>query len=97
MFDILTRHGASAADDYEIGRSLRHNSAASEYLSRTPSSSTNRTTFTFSFWTKFVASNYSGAVFGVWQDNTSRDTIRFLSGQINLQCGQHSENAQTVM
>ena len=95
MFDILTRHGASAADDYEIGRSLRHNSAASEYLSRTPSSSTNRTTFTFSFWTKFVASNYSGAVFGVWQDNTSRDTIRFLSGQINLQCGQHSENAQT--
>ena len=95
MFDILTRLGSSAASDYEIERSLRHNSADSTYFSRTPSGTSSRTTFTFSFWTKFTSSDDSGAVFGVWQDNTSRDTLRFLSGQINLQCGQHGENAQT--
>ena len=95
MYNTLTRMGASAASDYEIERSLRHNSADSTYFSRTPSGTSSRTTFTFSFWTKFTSSDDSGAVFGVWQDNTSRDTLRFLSGQINLQCGQHSENVQT--
>ena len=95
MFDILTRHGASAAGDYEIERSLRHNSGDSTYMSRTPSSTSNRRTFTFSFWVKEVTSS-GGAFFGVWQDNTSRDVLRFESGNINLQCGQHSENATTT-
>ena len=48
MFDTLTRLGASAAGDYEIERSVRHNSASTTYFDRTPSSTTNRTTFTFS-------------------------------------------------
>ena len=100
MFDTLTRLGASAAGDYEIERSVRHNSANTTYFDRTPSSTTNRTTFTFSCWVKFTtpgsSATPSGAIFGVWQDNTSRDTLRFESGNINLQCGQHSENATTT-
>jgi len=100
MFDILTRHGASAAGDYEIERSVRHNSGDTTYFDRTPSSTTNRTTFTFSVWVKFTtpgttSSTPTGAIFGVWQDNTSRDVLRFESGKINLQCGQHSENVYT--
>ena len=99
MFDTLTRLGASAAGDYEIERSVRHNSASTTYFDRTPSSTTNRTTFTFSCWVKFTTPGSSatptGAIFGVWQDNTSRDTLRFESGKINLQCGQHSENVYT--
>ena len=100
MFDILTRHGASAAGDYEIERSVRHNSASTTYFDRTPSSTTNRTTFTFSCWVKWAypgtSATPTGAIFGVWQDNTSRDVLRFESGNINLQCGQHSENATTT-
>ena len=53
MFDSLTRLGASAAgEDYEIAKSLRFNDDDSPHLTFTPSSATNRKTFTFSFWTK---------------------------------------------
>jgi hypothetical protein len=38
--------------DYQISRSLRFNSADSAYLNRTPSTTTNRRTFTFSAWVK---------------------------------------------
>jgi hypothetical protein len=37
---------------YEIDNSLRFNSGSSDYLNRTPASSTNRKTFTFSQWVK---------------------------------------------
>ena len=37
---------------YEIQRSLRFNSADTAYLDRTPSSASNRRTFTFSCWVK---------------------------------------------
>ena len=98
LFGNHARVGASAAGDYEIERSVRHNSAGTTYFNRTPSSTTNRTTFTFSVWVKFAVSSATpgGAIFGVWQDNTSRDVLRFESGNINLQCGQHSENATTT-
>ena len=39
-------------DSYKIERSLRFNSADSAYLSRTPASTTNQKTFTWSFWWK---------------------------------------------
>ena len=46
------RLGSSAAGDYEIERSLRFNHADSTNLSRTPSSASNRKTWTLSFWLK---------------------------------------------
>jgi len=47
--ELLTRPSGAA---YEISRSLRFNAADSAYLSRTPSTTTNRRTFTFSAWVK---------------------------------------------
>ena len=46
------RLGSSAAGDYEIERSLRFNDDDNAYLERTPSSASNRTTFTLSVWLK---------------------------------------------
>ena len=51
MFDTM-RIGASAAGAYEIERSLRFNVEDSTKLTFTPSSTTNRRTFTLSFWFK---------------------------------------------
>jgi len=45
---LLTRPSGG----YQISRSLRFNSADSAYLARTPSTTTNRRTFTFSAWVK---------------------------------------------
>jgi len=42
----------AGADGYQISRSLRFNSADSAYLSRTPASTTNRRTWTWSGWVK---------------------------------------------
>ena len=42
----------SADGGYEISRSLRFNSGDSAYLNRTPSSASNRKTWTLSFWIK---------------------------------------------
>jgi len=49
---IVGAAGAGGAAGYEIERSLRFNSADSAYLSRTPSTASNRKTFTFSCWVK---------------------------------------------
>ena len=53
FYDAI-RVGASGAVDFEVERSLRFNSGDSTRLTRTPSSATNRKTFTFSFWVKLV-------------------------------------------
>ena len=53
FYDAI-RVGASGAADFEVQRSLRFNSGDSTHLTRTPSSATNRQTFTFSFWVKLV-------------------------------------------
>ncbi len=42
----------AAAGGFKVERSLRFNSADSAYLNRTPSSATNRKTFTLSAWVK---------------------------------------------
>ena len=42
----------SGGGDFQIDRSLRFNSADNAYLNRTPSSATNRKTFTLSAWVK---------------------------------------------
>ncbi len=51
FYDAI-RVGASGAADFEVERSLRFNDNDSAYLQRTPSSASNRKTFTFSFWVK---------------------------------------------
>jgi hypothetical protein len=44
--------GASGASGYNIDKSLRFRRSASAWLSRTPASTTNRRTFTYSAWVK---------------------------------------------
>ena len=61
MFDTLTRMGASNPSGYEIERSLRWNPTDSTYLSKTPSSASNRRTYTLSVWLK--ASGGTGRIY----------------------------------
>ena len=51
FYDAI-RVGASGATDYEVERSLRFNDGDSPNLTRTPSSASNRRTFTISAWVK---------------------------------------------
>ena len=51
FYDAI-RVGASGAVDYEVERSLRFNDGDSPNLTRTPSSASNRRTFTISAWVK---------------------------------------------
>ena len=78
---------AAAGGDFQIDRSLRFNSADSAYLNRTPSSASNRKTWTWSGWVKlcknkgqvlfhsFSAQNDSGAFF---IDYLSSGSLRVL-------------------
>jgi len=65
------------ATSYEIKRSLRFNSTDSPYLTRTPSSSGNRSTMTWSFWYKRgkLGSEYVITAF----NGTNTDRIAFAS------------------
>ena len=56
--------GGGGGGGFRINRSLRFNSADSAYLSRTPSSAGNRTTWTWSAWLKRSALAGSTFVFG---------------------------------
>jgi len=49
---LLANSNAIESGGYNIDRSLRFRSSASAYLSRTPASTTNRRTWTVSFWIK---------------------------------------------
>jgi hypothetical protein len=49
---ILNNSNAISSGGYDINNSLRFRASASAYLNRTPASTGNRQTFTYSFWTK---------------------------------------------
>ena len=70
-FVILPTNSASGG--YEITNSLRFNSGSSDYLSRTPASSGNRKTFTYSFWVK-RANLTRGFFFITWDGSTYTDS-----------------------
>ena len=84
--------GANSGGGYNLESSLRFRKSATAYLSRTPASAGNRTTFTYSFWTKrgYVGSGYmplvsSGAASGAGDAITFYDDIlRFwISGALS--------------
>jgi len=60
---LLHNSNAIDAGVYNIERSLRFNSADSAYLSRTPSSSSNRRTWTWSGWVKRTTLSSTGTLF----------------------------------
>ena len=52
FYDAIRVGSSGDAGDFEVERSLRFNDGDSAYLSRTPSSTSNRKTWTFSAWVK---------------------------------------------
>jgi len=66
---FLATTGEAAA--FEISRSLRFNSADSAYLNRTPSSASNRKTFTFSAWIKKVKNDSGNNFYRIFGQSES--------------------------
>jgi len=94
---LLTRPSVGG---YQISRSLRFNSADTAYLARTPSTTTNRTTFTFSAWVK-TSTNYSGQsqrdMITAWNGGGSQWDfldLKFSSGILTI--GGYNTNVQTT-
>jgi hypothetical protein len=54
----------SVTGGYEVDNSLRFNSGSSDYLSRTPATTTNQKTYTISFWYKRMKSGANDGVVG---------------------------------
>ena len=67
------------AVNYPINNSLRFRSSAGAYLNRTPASSTNRTTWTWSAWVKRgdLVFNSDNRLFGAGTSNSNRVFIGF--------------------
>ena len=61
---------AGGATDYQISKSLRFNSSDSSYLSRTPSSASNRRTWTWSGWVKRSGIGTNDPIFEVAGSST---------------------------
>lgn len=73
----------------QIAQSLRFRSSNNNYLNRTPASSTNRTTWTWSAWVK-IGSIQDQHLYAAGADGNNRDIIEFnvggsLNGTFNFQ------------
>ena len=73
----------SALGGLEIQRSLRFNPVDTAYLHRTPSSDSNKRTFTFSGWIK-LSSTDAVAIFSIGTNVTNRTFINTNSSRINV-------------
>ena len=67
----------SSGGGYEISRSLRFNDNDSAYLNRTPSSASNRRTFTWSGWVKKTSTGSTYAMFGSGTGSNDLDALDF--------------------
>ena len=68
-------HTSAGGGGFQIGRSLRFNSADTAYLNRTPASASNRRTWTWSGWVKQGLLGIDSALF----DAANNDQFRFRS------------------
>ena len=77
MFSSNTSQVSSGG--YEIQRSLRFNSADSAYLNRTPSTASNRKTWTWSGWVKRSALNSANTLFSASNSSNAQFNLIFES------------------
>ena len=63
-----------------VPNSARFNRGSSDYLNRTPSSASNRKTFTFSFWVKRAKLAIDATIYNVRPDGNGANRINFHSG-----------------
>ena len=89
---LLANSNAIETGGYQIQRSLRFRSSASAYLSRTPASASNRTTWTWSAWQKFGNLSTSPVVFSA---GLGGDTIEFNSNSLSVWLTNGSTNVTT--
>ena len=78
---------SSGAAGYQINDSLRFEDGSSAYLSRTPASTTNRRTMTFSFWMKRGLLTYSAnylSLFSAYPNTSAIDYIAFSPSSDSL-------------
>jgi len=73
--------GSALAGEYEVANSLRFD-GSSDYLNRTPSSASNRKTFTFSAWCKFSKYSSVDTLYATGSDSNNR-TIFIRNGAQN--------------
>jgi hypothetical protein len=81
----LLQQGASGASGYQISRSLRFNSPDSAYLNRTPSSITNRQTWTWSSWVKRGALGATSTIFGYCSNDALQQQGAWFKSDNTLQ------------
>jgi hypothetical protein len=70
---------AAAAGGYQIARSLRFNSGDSAYLTKTPASTSNQKTFTWSGWLKRGSLGGGGCIFGAGNSGTNFCNLIYAS------------------
>jgi hypothetical protein len=85
---VLIVGGNQTAGGYEVDNSLRFNEDNNDYLNRTPSSSSNRTTFTISVWVK-RSDLGSSETFNIFQqrdnsNNSKQFTIQLRNDEIRM-------------
>ena len=89
LFGSPARVGASAAGAYEIEKSLRTNTNASSYLSRTFDEAGNTKTFTLSSWFKFTKTGNQDFLWMTGGDgNNIFSLVREGVTQLNFECTQ---------
>ena len=76
--------GASGSQEYKIDRSLRFNSGDSAHLTRTPSSASNSTTFTWSAWIKVDASTGTQMLFSATSSGSLQYDFVLTSNQLDV-------------
>jgi hypothetical protein len=67
----------SVSGGYEIDNSVKLEADNTEFFSRTPSSNTNRQTFTYSTWVKRTELGINGAILDAYQDGANMFLLQF--------------------
>ncbi len=75
---VLGSNSASAGG-YNVDNSLRFNSGSSDYLNRTPATTTNQRTWTYSFWIKRTVLGTTQYFLYARNDDNNRSYFRFNS------------------
>jgi hypothetical protein len=94
MFAAKNAFIGKGSTGYNIARSVRLRASATAYLSRTPASASNRTTWTWSSWVKFGLLTGSQTLFEA-QNGTTFSRI-LIDGNLNLSCQGGTSNVSTT-
>ena len=89
---MLILGGNQLAVGYDVDNSLRFDDGSSENLNRTPSTATNRRTFTVSFWVKKTREDGEDKIFGASPSGVNYPTYIMFGDNVNnaLTVGKYS-------